>query len=81
MRRVHVNGQTTLMDYCTRPSFASGGFIADSAFDGNVINGSQQQWLTRNSPHGVVERRLESGVLRHVGAPAECFPAAGLVRW
>ena len=34
MRRVHVNGQTTLMDYCTGPSFASGGFIADSPFDG-----------------------------------------------
>ena len=29
MRRVHVNGNTTLMDYCTSPSFASGGFIAD----------------------------------------------------
>src|SRR5439155_2061326 len=46
MRRVHVtNGNTTLMDYCTGPSFASGGFIADSRFDGGtVINGSQQQW-------------------------------------
>ena len=50
MRRVHVNGLTTLMDYCTGPSFASGGFIADSQFDGStVINGSQQQWMTRNS--------------------------------
>ena len=26
---------TTLMDYCTGPSFASGGFIADSRFDGS----------------------------------------------
>ena len=34
MRRVHVNGFATLMDYCTGPSFASGGFIADSRFDG-----------------------------------------------
>src|SRR6516164_3802011 len=25
MRRVHVNGLVTLMDYCTGPSFASGG--------------------------------------------------------
>src|SRR5437588_3357770 len=49
MRRVHVNGFTTLMDYCTSPSYASGGFIADSAFDGStVVNGSQQQWLVRN---------------------------------
>src|SRR6516165_8321491 len=49
MRRVHINGQTTLMDYCTGPSYASGGFIADSQFSGNIVNGSQQQWLVRNS--------------------------------
>ena len=31
MRRVKVNGQLTLMDYCTAgPQYASGGFIADS---------------------------------------------------
>ncbi len=77
MRRVHVNGLTTLMDYCTGPSFASGGFIADSKFDGStVINGSQQQWLTRNSnldgwTNGVWNQ-VFSGV---VGAPAQCFPA------
>ena len=29
MRRVALNGAMTLMDYCTNPSFASGGFIAD----------------------------------------------------
>jgi hypothetical protein len=77
MRRVHVNGQTTLMDYCSGPSFASGGFIADSAFDGVVINGSQQQWVTRSS-------RLDgwtNGVWNQVfvgtqNAPAQCFPAA-----
>ncbi len=39
----------SLMDYCTAgPQYASGGFIADSRF-GEVVNGSQQQWLTRNS--------------------------------
>jgi len=78
MRRVHVtNGNVTLMDYCTGPSFASGGFIADSAFEGGtVINGSQQQWLTRNSAldgwTNGVWNQVFSGV---VGAPAECFPA------
>lgn len=77
MRRVHVNGLTTLMDYCTGPSFASGGFIADSKFEGGtVINGSQQQWLVRNSnldgwTNGVWNQ-VFSGV---VGAPAQCFPA------
>jgi hypothetical protein len=77
MRRVHINGLATLMDYCTGPSFASGGFIADSAFEGStVINGSQQQWLVRNSAldgwTNGVWNQVFSGV---VGAPAQCFPA------
>lgn len=78
MRRVHIigNGQNiTLMDYCTQPSFASGGFIADSQFEGQVINGSQQQWVVRNSnlsgwTNGVWNQ-VFSGV---AGAPAQCFP-------
>jgi hypothetical protein len=50
LRRLNVNGGFTLMDYCTAgPQYASGGFIADSQFDSTVTNGSQQQWLTRNS--------------------------------
>ena len=77
MRRVHINGPVTLMDYCTQPAFASGGFIADSEFDGGkVINGSQQQWLVRNSKldswTNGVWNQVFSGV---VGAPAQCFPA------
>jgi len=75
MRRVHINGPTTLMDYCTAPSYASGGFIADSAFGGNVVNGSQQQFLLRNSTltswSNGVWNQVFSGV---VGAPAQCFP-------
>ncbi len=76
MRRVHINGLATLMDYCTSPSFASGGFIADSEFDGNtVINGSQQQWLVRNSKldgwTNGVWNQVFSGV---VGAPPQNFP-------
>ncbi len=76
MRRVHVNGFATLMDYCTGPSFASGGFIADSEFIGStVVNGSQQQWLVRNSQldgwSNGVWNQVFSGV---VGAPAQCFP-------
>ena len=77
MRRVHVNGFATLMDYCTGPSFASGGFIADSRFDGStIVNGSQQQWLVRNSTldgwSNGVWNQVFSGV---AGAPAQCFPA------
>ncbi|MBI5103841.1 MAG: adenylyl cyclase [Solirubrobacterales bacterium] len=53
MRRVQIGGgNLSLMDYCTAgPQFASGGFIADSELP-FVINGSQQQWLTRNSSVG-----------------------------
>jgi hypothetical protein len=77
MRRVVVNGFATLMDYCTGPSFASGGFIADSQFNGStVVNGSQQQWLVRNSAldgwTNGVWNQVFSGV---AGAPPQCFPA------
>jgi hypothetical protein len=65
------------MDYCSGPSFASGGFIADSQFDGGkVINGSQQQWVVRDS----VLNEWSNGVWNQVftgtvNAPAQCFPA------
>src|SRR4051794_35602033 len=77
MRRVQVNGNLTLMDYCTAgPQYASGGFIADSAL-GTVTNGSQQQWLTRDgsiaSWSNGVWNQVFSGV---VGAPPDgpCDP-------
>ncbi len=76
IRRVLVNGAATLMDYCTGPSYASGGFIADSEFEGGtIVSGSQQQWITRNSQidgwTNGVWNQVFSGV---VGAPAQCFP-------
>jgi hypothetical protein len=77
MRRVHVNGSATLMDYCTSPSFASGGFIADSSFTGgSIVSGSQQQFFVRNTAID----GWSNGVWNQVfsgdpGAPAECFPA------
>ncbi len=76
MRRVDITGANlTLMDYCTAgPQFASGGFIADSR-TGFVINGSQQQFLVRNSTIGgwsnAVWNQVFSGVQ---GAPAQSFP-------
>jgi hypothetical protein len=78
LRRVLVNGAATLMDYCTGPSYASGGFIADSEFaGGSIVSGSQQQWVTRNSNldgwSNGVWNQVFSGV---VGAPAQCFPAS-----
>ena len=78
MRRVHVTGgPLTLMDYCTAgPQYASGGFLADSAVDGAVTNGSQQQWLTRNSRVGSWSNGVWNQVFSGVeGAPSEAgFP-------
>ncbi len=77
MRRVEVTGgNLTLMDYCTGPSFASGGYIADSKAD-LIINGSQQQWYTRDSDVGTwtnaVWNQVFTGV---VGAPDDSeYPA------
>lgn len=49
MRRVSiVGGKLSLMDFCTTPAFASGGFMADTLVQGKVENGSQQQWISRN---------------------------------
>ncbi len=76
MRRVVINGSTTLMDYCSGPSFASGGFIADSQFNGGVvINGSQQQWLVRNSSlnNGWTNGVWNQVFLGDTGAPATDF--------
>jgi hypothetical protein len=50
VRRVNVNGFITLFDYCSNPGFSSGGFIADSVFrNSTVLNGSQQQFIVRNT--------------------------------
>ena len=80
MRRVDVNGKLSLMDYCNgSPDYASGGFIADSQFTGStVVNGSQQQWVTRNSSLD----GWSNGVWNQVfcgdpGAPAQSFGVAG----
>lgn len=77
MRRLDISGaNVSLMDYCTAgPQYASGGFIADSRLP-FVINGSQQQWLIRNSEvagwSNGVWNQVFSGV---VGAPDDAtFP-------
>ncbi|MFI6739117.1 adenylyl cyclase [Nonomuraea sp. NPDC050451] len=77
LRRLNISGgNLSLMDYCTAgPQYASGGFIADSKLP-SVTNGSQQQWLTRNTEvagwSNGVWNQVFSGV---VGAPTEAgFP-------
>jgi hypothetical protein len=76
MRRVNVNGNTTFMDYCTAgPQYASGGYLGDSALNGSVVNGSQQQFYVRDSSLGGwsngVWNQVFSGT---IGAPPQSFP-------
>ena len=66
------------MDYCSAgPQYASGGFIADSSFTGSsIVNGSQQQFVVRNSDLD----GWSNGVWNQVfsgdpGAPAQSFTA------
>jgi hypothetical protein len=87
IRRVIINGNVSLFDYCNYESgngFVSGGFFADDEFNppqgassGDVINGSQQQFFTRNSDID----SWTNGVWNQVfmgdnGAPATAFPSA-----
>jgi carbohydrate binding protein with CBM6 domain len=75
LRRVVVNGNTTLMDYCDgSPDYASGGYIGDSDLNGTVTNGSQQQYFTQNTDIS----SWSNGVWNQVfcgdpGAPAQSF--------
>jgi hypothetical protein len=75
-RRMHVSGGPLFWIMPIDGSFSSGGFIADSWIEDEVLSGSQQQWLTRNSILGNgwtngVWNQVFSGV---VGAPAQHFP-------
>src|SRR5262245_62142178 len=75
MRRVQINGgNLTLLDYCTAgPQYTSGGFISDSK-TGFVINGSQQQFLVRDSSIGGWSNGVWNQVFSGVqGAPPQSF--------
>ena len=82
MRRVHVNGQTTLMDYCTGPSFASGGFIADShvrRHRRSTARSSSGSPGTARSTAGPTASGTRCS-RASPGAPAQCFPACRRLR-
>ncbi len=75
MRRVHIKGILWLEP--GNGGFSSGGYLADSKVDGITINGSQQQWITRDSELGDiwtngVWNQVFSGVTGSV--PAADFP-------
>ncbi|KAI1798593.1 glycoside hydrolase family 55 protein [Daldinia bambusicola] len=57
LRRMHVRSSNGLWLFQVDPGtgaggWASGGFMADSVVDNQVLPGSQQQWLSRNNQYG-----------------------------
>ncbi|KAI1389210.1 glycoside hydrolase family 55 protein [Hypoxylon trugodes] len=57
LRRMHIRSSGGLWLFQVDPStgaggWASGGFMADSIIDQQVLPGSQQQWLSRNNKYG-----------------------------
>ena len=78
MRRVDIKGgNLTLMDYCSDPSFASGGFIADSR---NYVHHQRLPAAVadpRQRGRRLVQRRLEPGLLRRGGSPGPVLPRPG----
>jgi len=73
VRRVIVNGNFFLQDYCGQ-GYVSGGFFADDELNGFTCNCGQQQWFTRNSNVA----NWSNGVWNQVfvgdkGAPAASF--------
>lgn len=57
LRRLHITSPNGLWLFQVDPDthaggWASGGYMADTVVDGQVLPGSQQQWLSRNSQWG-----------------------------
>ena len=75
IRRVDINGNFFMFDYCSQPAYVSGGFIADSAFTGGaIINGGNQQEVVRNSSLDVYTNGVWDQVFSgDVNAPATSF--------
>jgi hypothetical protein len=76
LRRVDLNGYVTLMDYCSGWTNGSGGLIADSRLAKSIVfNGTQQQYLVRNSSIGGWTNAVWNQVFAGVqGAPRHSFP-------
>ncbi len=76
-RRLHVKGELQLFDFDSNwnAGWASGGFLADSVVDGQVVPASQQQWLSRNSQWSEWSNGVWNMVfIGAVNAPTGAFP-------
>lgn len=82
MRRVHVKSKALLLfdfDPWWNAGWASGGYIADSKVDANIVPGSQQQFFSRNNDYGKWDGSLWNMVL--VGdknPPPNTFPTPAI---
>lgn len=70
LRRVHVKGDMHLDD----GGWSSGGFIADSVVDGQLVSGSQQQFLTRNNQQNWTGSNWNMVFVGNHGSPASSWP-------
>jgi len=76
LRRINIEGDLTLMGRVGE--YASGGYLANSNVDGEILSGSQQQWFTRNSTVGTWNGGVWNMVFSGVdGAPATDFGNPG----
>ncbi|MCM0676411.1 discoidin domain-containing protein [Micromonospora phytophila] len=75
-RRMHLRGaQNQIQLWNGGDGWASGGLMADTRIDGQVVSGSQQQWYSRNSEFGGWSGSVWNMVFQGVtGAPPPSFP-------
>mmetsp|Transcript_10211 Transcript_10211/g.27114 ORF Transcript_10211/g.27114 Transcript_10211/m.27114 type:complete len:596 (+) Transcript_10211:167-1954(+) len=48
LRRIHAARDLELFDPTAQVNYASGGYLGNSIVEGNLVLGSQQQWISRN---------------------------------
>ena len=71
-RRMHLRGNLALSD----GGWSSGGFIADSKVDGQIQNGTQQQFLVRDTAmNSYTGSNWNQVFVGDTGAPANSFPS------
>jgi hypothetical protein len=75
-RRMHLRGAGNQIQLWNGgDGWSSGGFMADTKIDGQVVSGSQQQWYSRNSEFGSWSGSVWNMVFQGVsGAPPNHFP-------
>jgi hypothetical protein len=72
-RRMHLRGNVQLWNGFD--GWSSGGLFADTKIDGQVVSGSQQQWLSRNSDFGQWSGSVWNMVfVGTAGSPPPHFP-------